>query len=48
LDVPSEERDQRVDLGSDDCVIAGKWFFVRACIEIPAIGLLVGLEQRRA
>jgi hypothetical protein len=39
LDVPPEERDKRVDLGSDDCVIDNKWFFVRGCIEIPVIGL---------
>ena len=39
LDIPPEERDKRVDLGSDDCVIDGKWFFVRGCIEIPVFGL---------
>ncbi|CAN5820730.1 DUF2199 domain-containing protein [soil metagenome] len=39
LDIPLEERNERVDLGSDDCVIDEKWFFVRGCIEIPVIGL---------
>lgn len=39
LDVPLEERDKRVDLSSDDCVIDGRWFFIRGCIEIPVIGL---------
>jgi hypothetical protein len=39
LGVPLEERDERVDLGSDDCVIDGKWFYIRGCIEIPVIGL---------
>lgn len=33
-----EERDARCDLGSDDCVIDGKWFFIRGCLEIPIIG----------
>ncbi len=38
LSVPEEERDARVDLGSDDCVIDEKEFFVRGCIEIPVHG----------
>ncbi len=36
--VPEEERGTRCDLGSDDCVIDGKFFFVRGCIEIPVHG----------
>ena len=32
--VPEEERDRRVELSSDACVIDGKWFFVRGCLEI--------------
>lgn len=36
--VPEDEREQRCSLGSDDCVIDEKWFFVRGCIEIPVHG----------
>lgn len=36
--VPEEERARRCALGSDDCVVDGKFFFVRGCIEIPVIG----------
>lgn len=39
LDVPPEERDERVDLSTDDCVIDDKEFYIRGCIEIPVIGL---------
>jgi hypothetical protein len=39
MDVPPEEREERVDLGSDDCIIDDQWFFIRGCIEIPVIGL---------
>jgi len=38
LGVPEDERDTRVDLGTDDCVIDGKEFYVRGCIEIPVNG----------
>ena len=38
LHVPENEREQRVDLGSDDCVIDDKDFYVRGCIEIPVHG----------
>jgi len=38
LNVPEGERAKRVDLGSDDCVIDGKEFYVRGCIEIPVQG----------
>lgn len=34
-EVDERQRDQRCSLGSDDCVIDGRWFFVRGCIEIP-------------
>lgn len=37
-DVPDHEREKRCDLGSDDCVIDEKYFFVRGCIEIPVHG----------
>jgi hypothetical protein len=37
-DIPESEREQRCDLGSDDCVIDGKHFFVRGCLEIPVVG----------
>jgi len=38
LEIPQEEREERASLGSDDCVIDEKWFFVRGCIEIPVHG----------
>jgi hypothetical protein len=37
-DIPEIERPERCDLGSDECVIDGKHFFVRGCLEIPVIG----------
>lgn len=37
-DVQEEERSARVDLGSDDCVIDDKEFYVKGCIEIPVHG----------
>lgn len=37
-DIPEAERAARCDLGSHDCVIDGRWFFVRACLEIPVLG----------
>ncbi|CAB3636450.1 DUF2199 domain-containing protein [Achromobacter pestifer] len=33
--IAPQEREQRCDLGSDDCVIDEQHFFVRACIELP-------------
>ena len=33
--IPEHERERRVELSSDACVIDGKWFFVRGCLEIP-------------
>jgi len=36
--VPEEERGKRCSLGTDDCVIDGKSFFVRGCIDIPVEG----------
>ena len=38
MSVPKEERAKRISLGSDDCVIDDKYFFVRGCLEIPVIG----------
>src|SRR5262245_20353992 len=38
LDVPDEERKQRVALGTDDCIIDSEHFFVRGCLEIPLKG----------
>jgi len=38
LTVPEHEREARVELGSDDCVIDEKEFYVRGCIEIPVHG----------
>lgn len=37
-DIPKEEREKRCSLGTDDCVIDDKWFFVRGCIDIPVHG----------
>jgi hypothetical protein len=37
-EVPEDERQERCDLGSDDCIIDQKYFFVRGCLEIPVIG----------
>jgi len=36
--IPESERAERCDLGSDDCVIDGQYFFVRGCLEIPVQG----------
>jgi len=36
--VAAEERERRCSLGSDECVIDEKWFFVRGCLEIPVRG----------
>ncbi|MBI3743493.1 MAG: DUF2199 domain-containing protein [Chloroflexi bacterium] len=36
--IPREERAKRCTLGTDDCVIDGKWFFVRGNIVIPVHG----------
>jgi hypothetical protein len=36
--IPAEERERRCSLGTDDCVIDEKWFFVRGCLEIPVHG----------
>ena len=33
--VPEEERERRVALSPDTCIIDDKWFFVRGCLEIP-------------
>jgi hypothetical protein len=35
LIIPEQERDSRVELSSDACVIDEKWFFIRGCLEIP-------------
>lgn len=37
-EVPRAERATRCDLGSDDCVIDERMFFVLGCLEIPVIG----------
>jgi hypothetical protein len=34
-EIPEPVREQRCDLGSDDCVIDGEHFFLRGCVEIP-------------
>ena len=38
LMVPEGERAARVELSSDTCVIDGRWFFARGCLEIPVRG----------
>ena len=38
LQVPQEQRESRVDLGTDDCVIDGKHFYVKGYVEIPVVG----------
>lgn len=37
-EIRAEERERRCSLGTDDCVIDDKWFFVRGCIDIPVHG----------
>jgi hypothetical protein len=36
-DLPENERDSRCELSSDQCVIDGKFFFLKGLIEIPVI-----------
>ena len=36
--IPEREREGRIHLSSDACVIDEKWFFVRGCLEIPVRG----------
>jgi len=33
-----EERDTRALIGSDQCVIDQRWFFIRGCLEVPILG----------
>jgi hypothetical protein len=33
--IPEHERERRVELTTDACIIDEKWFFVRGCLEIP-------------
>lgn len=37
-EVPEAEREERCSLGTDECVIDNKWFFVRGCLEIHVHG----------
>ncbi|HEX8244625.1 MAG TPA: DUF2199 domain-containing protein [Longimicrobium sp.] len=37
-DVPEDERERRIDLTSDVCVIDGEQFFIRGVVEIPVHG----------
>lgn len=52
-DVPEQERDERIKLSSDTCVIDGEHFFIRGVIEIPIIdypdcfGFGVWVSQKR-
>jgi hypothetical protein len=36
--IPEPEREGRVELGTDDCVVDGERFLVRGCLEIPVHG----------
>lgn len=36
--IPEHERESRVELGTDDCVVDGERFLVRGCLEIPVVG----------
>ena len=38
LSIPEAERSDRGKLNSDACVIEGKHFFIRGCLEIPVAG----------
>ncbi len=33
--ISEQERERRVELSSDGCVIDEQWFFVRGCLDIP-------------
>ncbi len=37
-DVPEDKRESDVHLTTDSCVIAGRFYFIRGCIDIPIIG----------
>lgn len=37
-DVPPDKREADVFLNSDSCVIADRFFFIRACLDVPVIG----------
>jgi len=34
----SEDRDLRAVVGTDQCIVDERWFFVRGCLEIPVLG----------
>ncbi len=36
--IPADEHEQRVSLGTDDCVVDEQYYFVRGLIEIPVYG----------
>lgn len=38
FEIPSEERDERIQVNDDLCVVDDEFFFIRGCIEIPIIG----------
>lgn len=52
-DIPQGERDDRVQLGSDLCVVDGEHYFIRGLIEIPVhdhaetFGIGVWVSQKR-
>jgi hypothetical protein len=37
-EVPEDKRDEDVILTLDSCVIAGRFFFIHGCLEIPIVG----------
>jgi hypothetical protein len=34
----SEDRELRAVIGTDQCIVDEKWFFIRGCLEIPVVG----------
>lgn len=38
MDIPADQRKQRVDLDGDTCAIDAARFFVRGCLEVPVRG----------
>lgn len=36
--VPPEERDDRIQVNDDLCVVDNEFFFIRGCLEIPIVG----------
>jgi hypothetical protein len=39
-DIPVRERDKRIVMDSDLCIVDGSHFFIRGCLDVPIIGTL--------